>query len=230
MKPFFAIATLLIAVSMACTLKSAGSQSSANGESSRQPSGSPPVSTTSQTSDRCTLKLAGAPAVHGLSLGMTADEVLSLFPGSKDDPDLKARLMRPPEQFGTSQFVIHPEKYESKDSFAGVGQIVFSLLDGRVFSIYVGYNGPQFSHVDQFVEKISQQFSLPPASQWDAFTGMDTTLKTLKCDEFHVEAFIGGKGGSLNHLTVKDLVAEKKLNERSEKADKQAQGSPTPKK
>jgi len=225
MKSLVLIALSIFLGSVACAYKSAGSQSSANNNAAAQPSASI-ENTTAQENGPCTLKLARSPAVNGLRLGMTADEVLALFPGSKDDPDLKTRLAMPPGQFGASQFVVHPDKYESRDSFSGISQIVFSQLDGHVFNMYVAYNGPQYSHVDQFVEKVSQQFNLPPVSQWDAFVGMDTTLKTLKCAEFHVEAFIGGKGGSLNHLTVKDLAAEKKLNDRSEKAEA---ARPTPK-
>ena len=82
----------------------------------------------------CQLTLAGAPDIKGLRLRMTADEVLALFPGSKDDAELRSRLSKPASPLGVSGFVIRPDKYESKEKFAGINQISLNLLDGRVSS------------------------------------------------------------------------------------------------
>jgi hypothetical protein len=55
---------------------------------------------------------------------------------------------------------------------------------------------------------------------------MDNQLKTLKCTDFEVEVFAGGKGGNLNYVKVKDLSAEKKLNDRRAKAAAKATPAP----
>jgi len=149
---------------------------------------------------------------------MTTEEVLALFPGSKDDADVRASLAAPPSKLGTSSFVVRPEKYESKDKFAGVNQITFILLDGRVSNFSVGYNGPEYSHVDKFVGKFIEGTSLPAADQWEAYVGMDNSLKILKCIDFEIRVFAGGQGGNLNYVLMKDLEAEKKLKERRDKA------------
>jgi hypothetical protein len=47
-------------------------------------------------------------------------------------------------------------------------------------------------------------------------------MKTLKCTEFEIRAFAGGKGGNLNYVLIKDLVAEKKLKDRRNKAKAKA--------
>lgn len=149
---------------------------------------------------------------------MTPDEVLALFPGSKEDAEVRSSLSAPPNRFGGSGFLIRPEKYESKDKFAGISQITFTLLDGRVSDFTVGYNGPEYSHVDKFVAKFIEGTNLPAADQWEARVGMDNSLKTLNCTDFEIRVFAGGQGGNLNYVLVKDLEAEKKLKDRKDKA------------
>ena len=158
---------------------------------------------------------------------MTKDEMLAIFPGAKDDAELAPMLSRPPSKFGTSDLMIRPDKYGSKDRFAGINQISFTWLDGRMFTMNVGYAGPAYSHVDEFVTKFVEGKGLPPADQWEAYSGLDTQQKALKCGGFEVEVFAGGEGGNLNHVLVKDLEAEKELRERRAKA-RAARATPTP--
>jgi hypothetical protein len=231
MRLSLSIASLLIVVSIACSsYKSAGSQPLTNGNAQAQPSAATnSTSTTNATVQEktpCTLTLAGSPDINGLRLGMTADEVLALFPGSTDDTEVKADLTRPPSPLGASQLSIKPAKYESKAKFAGVNQVTLSLLDGRVSTLNVSYEGPEYSHVDKFVDKFVEGKNLPAVSQWEAYVGMDNQLKTLKCSEVEIRVFAGGQSGNLNYALIKDLLAEKKLKDRREKA--RAAGTPSP--
>lgn len=226
MRSFLFIVTLTIAISFGCTYKSSGSQSSAV-EGTTAVQASPAPATPTQEKVPCTLRLAAAPTINGLHLGMTPDEVLALFPGSQDDAEVKTSLSRPPSEFGVSGFLIRPGKYQTNDQFAGINQITFSVLDGRVANLSVGYNGPEYPHVDKFVEKFVDGRSLPTVDQWEAYVGMDNQLKTLTCAEFEVRVFAGGQGGNLNYVLIKDLIAEKKLKDRRAKA--RAEASPTPK-
>src|ERR687893_783284 len=91
--------------------------------------------------------------------------------GGADAPD------RPVSPLGASDFVIVPKKYQSRDKFAGVSRITFNLLDGRVSSFSVGYDGPEWPHVDNFVAKFIEGTSLPPAEAWEAAQGLDNQLK-----------------------------------------------------
>jgi hypothetical protein len=226
MRSFLVILFAMIGVSIACSgYKSAGSQPLANDNVQAQPSASTNTAAAQEKSP-CTLTLAGAPDINGIRLGMTPDEVLALFPGSKDDAEVRADVSKPPGQFGVSSFLIRPEKYESKDKFAGISQITFTLLDGRVSSFYVGYNGPEYSHVDKFVAKFVEGTNLPAADQWEAYVGLDNSLKILKCTEVEIRVFAGGKGGNLNYVLMKDLLAEKKLKDRRAKA--RAAATPKP--
>jgi len=172
--------------------------------------------------------MAAAPVLNGLALGITQEEALSLFPGSKDDSEVHAFLSRPPSQFGVSELVIRPAKFESKEKYKGIGQITFNLLDGRVSNFTIGYNGPQYAHVDEFVTKFVEGTILPPADQWAAYAGMDSQMKTLTCKDFEIRIFAGGEGGSLNYVLMRDLEADKKLKDRRAKAKAQASPTPTP--
>lgn len=183
---------------------------------------------TPETRSTCSLSMAGGPNIKGLKLGMTPDEVLALFPDSKEDEEVRKHLSQPPSQFGVSEFIIRPEKFQSKDKFKDVTQITFNLLDGRVSGLTVGFNGPEYAHVDQFVSKFIEGTNLPPVDQWQGYEGMDTQLKTLFCKDFEVRVFIGGEGGKLNYVLMRDLEAEKKLKERRAKARAQTSPSPTP--
>jgi hypothetical protein len=93
-----------------------------------------------------------------------------------------------------------------------------TLLDGRVSSINLGYNGPEWPHVDRFVEKFIEGTNLPAADSWAAYVGLDTQMKTLRCKDFEIQIFAGGKGGNLNYVLMRDLVSDKTLKDRRAKA------------
>src|ERR1700750_672785 len=76
----------------------------------------------------CSLKATEAPAIGALRLGMTAAQVLALFPGSKEDTEVRSSLSKPASPLGVSGFVIRPGKFQSKDKYVGVSQITFNLL------------------------------------------------------------------------------------------------------
>ncbi len=217
MKSFLALSSLLVLVSLACSAsRSVGPERVVNHGVEIQSTSTP--SNVNQEKQPCTLTLAGAPSIRGLRLGITPNEVLELFSGSKDDAEVRASMSAAPTEFGVSNFVIRPAQYGSKDKFAGINQISLNLLDGRVAALTIGYDGPAYSHVDRFVEMIVKETSLPPMDQWEGYVGMDNQLKILRCKEFEVQAFVGGQGGNLNYVQMKDLMADKKLKDRRAKA------------
>src|SRR6267154_4772558 len=103
MKVFLVITSLLITVSMACTAsRSAGSPSLVNSNATVAQSPTQTTNAGAQDKPTCQLTLAGAPDIKGLRLGMTPEQVLALFPGSDEDPEIRSRLSQPPGQFGVS--------------------------------------------------------------------------------------------------------------------------------
>jgi hypothetical protein len=175
----------------------------------------------------CSLSVAQVPGIGPLRLGMTAEQVLALFPGSSEDP-ARLSLSQPANPLGVSSFIIRPSRYQSKENFAGISQITFTFLDGRVSTFSIGYNGPEWSHVDKFVEKVIEGTNLPPAEEWAAYPGMETQLKFLTCTDFEIRVFAGGQGGNLNYVLMTDLVAARTLKERRDKAREKARQESKP--
>jgi hypothetical protein len=205
MKKFLAIGLLLMAVSVV---------SGQTGEAEAPPK---PV---------CTLTMAQAPGIDGLRLGMTVEQMLALFPGSRENSDVRTALSRPPNAFGVTNFIIRPALYAIKTKFARISQINIAFLDGRLSNFYAGFNGPEWKHVDEFVKNFSQGTNLPPADEWEAYVGMDTQLKTLKCKEFEISIFAGGQGGNINYVKMQDTPAQQKLKERRAKAREAKEAKP----
>lgn len=217
---------IICAVGIACSTHRLEPSSASRSGSPAPPQSSPSTSVAQpeQTSN-CSLTKAAAPGVDGLRLGMTPTEVLAVLPGSKDDPEVQSQLSRPPSPLGVANFVIHAERLKPKDTFTGISQFTFNLLDGHVSSLNIGYDGPAYSHVDQFVRKFVDKTNLPPVDQWQAYVGMENQLKILTCKDFEVRVFADAKDGNLNYVSITDLEAARQLKDRRAKA--RAQTSPT---
>lgn len=164
------------------------------------------------------LTLSQAPEISGLRLGMTMEEVLALFPGIKDDAEVRYSLSRPVSPFGVKSLFVKPGKYTTNKRFERVSQISFTFLDGRVSILNIGYGSYAWGHVDEFVAKFSEETGLPGADSWDAYVGLDTRLKTLTCRDFEVSVFAGGGDVDVNYVRMRDLIAQQKLRERSARA------------
>jgi hypothetical protein len=166
------------------------------------------------------LTMAKDSGINGIKLGMTTEQALALFPGSEADEEVHASLSRSANQFGMSSLVIKPQKYSSKEEFAGINQIILSLLDGRVATLYVGYDVPEPEHIDELVTKFSKGRNLPPAGSWAPYTGLDDQLKSMKCKDFEISVFAGGKNVNVNYVQMIDSVAQQKLKRRRAEAKK----------
>jgi len=219
---------ILSAVGIACSAcKLETSLATQNGNATPSPSASSPSPSVAQPekTTNCSLTKADAPLGNVLKLGMTTEQVLAVFPGSKEDSEIRSLLSRPPSKLGVSGFLIHPEKFDPDQKFAAFSQFTFSLLDGRVSSMNIGYTGPEYAKVDEFVTRFVEGTKLPPVDQWQTYAGMDQ-LKILTCKDFEVRVFAGGKDGSLNYVLLTDLEAATQLKDRRAKA--RAEASPPP--
>src|ERR1044071_6463425 len=66
----------------------------------------------------CSLNTGQAPVISGVRLGMTAEQVLALFPGSGEDPEVRSGVSNV-TKFGVSSFAIKPDKYRSEERRVG---------------------------------------------------------------------------------------------------------------
>jgi hypothetical protein len=225
MKSLLAFGCLSLGVFVACISGNGSASPPATNPNAKASATVSAAESNQQSPADCALTISAAPAVKGLRLRMTAEEMLALFPGSKDDQEVKASLAKV-SPVGTSSVLIQPSKYLPKKEADGVTQIAVNLLDGRISNFTVSYNGPAYSHVDQFVAKVAEVTGFPPAEQWQPFEGMDTQSKVLKCTDFEVRVFAGGEGGNLNYVLMQDLEADKEVKERRRKAREKARPTP----
>lgn len=219
MRVFSAVVACSLLVSIACTASRSAGSPAAPSANAAAPANAP-APQASQERVVCGLKISAAPTINGLKLGMTSEEILNAIPGSKDDSEIRTSVARAPNEFGVSGLTVNPQRYPSKDKYPGISRITFTFFDHHAYSLTLGYNGPKYAQVDDFVKRVLESSNLPSIEQWEDYPGMETQMKILKCAEFEVRVFAGGENGSLNYVGLKDLKAEKALREKEEKAAK----------
>lgn len=152
---------------------------------------------------QCKVKLSELPQaaeLSGFRMGMTMDQVKARVPqvvfGRTDD-------------LGTSRTSINPyfDSRIDKSAFADVRTVSLDFLDGRVTSLWIGYE-PTFKWptVADFVKGISQSLSLP-----DVWSPWKSQGQQLKCADFQVTVSSVAQGPSFRIL---DLTADATLTAR----------------
>jgi hypothetical protein len=165
---------------------------------------------------KCTLALAQAPALRGLSLGMNQAQVLARFPGLSLDRADEFGLSKLRLNFididlypkGSSKrgpgvqidlaagaadgrsFTVDGSKFPN---LKGVRKIQLRFVDGRLSYVLLGYDDSfKWDGVDEFVQTVSKNLGLP--DEWRVPPDSDRVSKEkeLRCEGFLVAAVIGG--------------------------------------
>lgn len=152
-----------------------------------------PIAGHLQNESMCTLTISESPAIRGIKLGMSVDQLLSLFPGSHERDHNKRALenSQAHPNFGIARLGFQPSEYSSavQERFAGISWISVVAFDGQITEIMVSYQdppkGPRWPHVDLFIAKLVETFGLPDLAEWLS-TGVQS--KTLKCSGFELRA------------------------------------------
>jgi hypothetical protein len=171
----------------------------------------------------CRLKEADAPDIRGIRLGLSAADLLALFPGSADKKEIKDALATGAAS-GANEMVtvsFQPALYPSRDRFARIDSISASLYKGRLVAFNVVYigpatNGPTWRNVDEWIAKLSEAFSLPGARQWAAGSG-ENPSKFLKCDGVEVEAVVAAGTGAISVRNTSSMKSEQESAAEQEK-------------
>ena len=175
------------------------------------------VSTYGQTAgpQPCTLKLSQAPAVRGVKLDMTLDELFSVFPGLSEQVAYLVNAEGYPK-FGYASFAITPLNYSTKDRFTGIEQYYVMLFDRRVVGLSVDYAafpiGARWRNTDDLVQIFSESLHLPSYKSWVA--EQTYPRRILNCDGFQIavtaandRAHIRFSGNGSWEQTQKDRLA-----------------------
>jgi hypothetical protein len=139
------------------------------------------VTTASAQPSSCSAKidqLANAPELRGFHLGMTYDQVKARVP-----PIQFGRA----DEFGVAKTSINPSfgPQFDKASFADVRTISLDFLDGKLVTLWIGYESTfKWQKLDEFVAGMSTSLNLPAA--WPPKRGG----QELRCDGFSVLASV----------------------------------------
>ena len=160
---------------------------------------------------QCSLKLSELPAsaeLLGFRLGMTTDEVKKRVPQvvfGRTDP------------YAVSKTTINPDfdPRIDKASFPGVRSVSLDFLDGKLTSLWFGYD-PTFKWrtVDHFIQGISPSLRLPAA--WEVWR---VRGRRLPCADFEVTISMLGEGPSFR---IVDLTAEETIAARRQAKEDEA--------
>jgi len=137
---------------------------------------------------------------------MSAEDLLALFPGSAAEDGIRLSVAKADNypNFGVVGIDITPNRYSTKERFAGISYFNFVFLDGRVAQYEVQYlpapNGPTWRNVDDFIVKIADAFQVPAAPNWIAHQ-YNAATKDLKCDGFQLRVSNVNLRGSLTVAT-----------------------------
>jgi hypothetical protein len=164
------------------------------------------VTTASAQQSSCSAKidqLVNAPELRGFHLGMTYDQVRTRVP-----PIQFGRA----DQFGVAKTSINPSfgPQFDKASFADVRTISLDFLDGKLVTLWIGYESTfKWQKLDEFVSGMSKVLNLPAA--WPPKRGG----QQLTCDGFSVLAsVIAGSPG----IRITDDAAQETIANRRETA------------
>ena len=154
--------------------------------------------------------LPAASELKGFQLGMTMEQIKAVAPQI-----VFGRI----DSLGSSKTSISPafDPNPDKSKFQDVRTISFELLDGRVVSLWIGYDTSfKWSTVPDFVTGISQSLSLPNA--WTE----KSRGKQMMCTDFEITVSMIGQSPSLR---IVDTVAAQTLAARRTAAAEEAEAS-----
>jgi hypothetical protein len=170
---------------------------------------------------QCKVKLSELPQaaeLSGFRLGMTMDQVKARVPqvtfGRTDD-------------LGVSKTSINPyfDSRIDKSGFADVRTVSLDFLDGRVTSLWIGYESTfKWPTVADFVKGISQSLSLS-----DAWSLWKLEGQQLKCADFQLTVSTVARGPSFRILdltsdailTARRIAKEKEKEALAENSDEE---------
>ncbi len=148
----------------------------------------------------CNLSLAQAPVIHGISLGMSTDELLAVFPRSKEQNDIRQALARADIEYGRTSLYFPQNAYPDSKAFVNnLSHYQFEIFDGRVNSIYVGYSFPSGIwnwDGNTWFDKISESLNLPLRENWSR----EHNTRSIQCQGFSAST-VGS--GSDAHIVIK---------------------------
>jgi hypothetical protein len=168
------------------------------------------LTASAQGTVQCALKLAHAPELRGVRLGMTLSQLQARYPkmevGAADNlGQLRVNLM------GDVLARIDPA------AFNGVDHLSLYFIDNRLIGFSILYPNLPWKDLNQFVARMNEALKL--TGSWKG----NDDAQTLDCEGFQVRAgrYSYTTGSMVASIGFKELGAEEVIKERSEKQREQ---------
>lgn len=151
----------------------------------------------------CKVTLSALPAateLKGFHLGMTTEQVKTHVPHI---------IFGPTDELGVSKTTINPnfDPRTEKSTYQDVRSVSLDFLDGRLVSLWIGYEGNfKWTTVDDFVNGISQSLTLP-----NAWSTWKLRGKQMTCADFQLTVSLVAQSPSFR---IVDRAAEEILTAR----------------
>jgi hypothetical protein len=162
------------------------------------------------TLSRCGLTLAQSPEMYGLRLGMSLEEALNLFPGSREDVSIRREIERTMHISGAVSLIFNANRHHNYANLPNAKEFWLRFLDNRLYALHIEYNNPLWNHVDDFIKNLPQVASLPSTHTWQSIGNQS---KYLICNNFEFRVFASYNGAS-DYVSLTNLDAERTLTAR----------------
>jgi len=154
--------------------------------------------------DKCTQKLTDLPPASemlGFHLGMMKDEIKAQVPQV---------VFGRTDEFGISKTTINPDfdPRIDKTRFQGVRTISLDFLDGRLTSLWIGYDSSFKAHsVDDFLKAISESLHVP-----NAWASWKSGGRQMRCGDFQltITTVAGGPSFRILDQAAEDIIAARR--------------------
>jgi hypothetical protein len=154
----------------------------------------------------CRLERAVAPDYGGVMLGMKAEELARVFPGSEDLRKASQGSADPSKPFVASLGGL--ELGVRKEQFGDVNELLLTFLGGALHRIDVRYRQPaQWRDVKEFSAQASKRLAVPEDSWGETASDAEKHSRVLDCRGFSVVVRIDRGGPST--LSIVDTAAAK---------------------
>jgi hypothetical protein len=152
---------------------------------------------------KCNLTPAQAPIIRGIRLGMSTDDLLALFPRSREQSDTIKALSNAEAKYGVVSLYFGLDKYpENKAMFSNnINYYQITLFDDRVASFVANYNfktQENRSHDWKYmtwIPKLSETYNLPKPEDWSGVGGNGVSIT---CQGFRMLVDASGNSASIS--------------------------------
>jgi hypothetical protein len=153
---------------------------------------------------RCNLTPAQAPVFRGIRLGMSMEELLALFPRSKEQSKTIEALSKAEANYGEVHLEFGRDLYpENREMFSNnVVSYTTTLFDGRVtsFNAYYSFPAPNNrSHAwtpATWLNKLSESYKIPEQKDWE-FLG---NYASIGCQDFQMRVYASDNSTSIRMI------------------------------